>query len=369
MNVGFSCLNWSSNVFVFRNSPYLSSMISDETYIQRCIDLALNGLGKVRPNPMVGAVVVCNGRIIGEGYHEQYGGPHAEVNAIESVQDKKLLQESTVYVSLEPCAHHGKTPPCADLLIRSKVKKVVIGCKDSYAEVSGKGIEKLKSAGIEVVVGVLEEACRELNKRFFTFHERKRPYVILKWAQTADGFMDKQRLNDEQGINWITAPETKRLVHKWRSQEAGILVGKQTVLNDNPELTVREWIGQHPTRIVLDSQLALAPESRIFNEAATTLVLNTLLSEKTGMHERIALPELSISHILEVLYGQNIQSVIVEGGAKVLQAFIDANCWDEARVLTGTSRFLAGLKAPQLTGLPVSEESFGRDQIHYYRNR
>jgi diaminohydroxyphosphoribosylaminopyrimidine deaminase/5-amino-6-(5-phosphoribosylamino)uracil reductase len=241
-----------------------------EKYMRRCLELASLAGGKVAPNPMVGCVIVANDLIIGEGYHKNYGGPHAEVNTFERVDQKELLKDSTVYVSLEPCAHQGKTPPCADLLISSQVKRVVIGCRDSNPLVSGKGIERLKRAGIEVIEGVLEAECRLLNKRFFTFYERHRPYVVLKWAQTLDGYIDRVRGEEKQGINWVSTEATKALVHKWRSEEQSILVGRNTIINDNPSLTVRAYDGPNPIRIVIDSQLQISGDLNIYSDEAPT---------------------------------------------------------------------------------------------------
>lgn len=343
--------------------------MNDDFYIQRCIDLALKGKGNVAPNPMVGAVIVYNGEIIGEGFHAQYGQAHAEVNAVNSVEDKSLLEKSTIYVSLEPCSHYGKTPPCSDLLIHHRFKRVVIGCVDTFSEVAGKGIEKLKNAGIEVVVGILEQECRDLNKRFFTFHEKKRPYVILKWAQTPDGFMDKNRENKTVGINWITQPETKKIVHQWRAEETAIIVGKNTVLNDNPSLTVREVEGKNPIRIVLDNRLELTETSAVFSEEAPTLVFNTVLSKKDKFHEWIQVEMINPETILKELYLRNIQSVIVEGGKQVLESFIAANLWDEARILIGTENFGEGLKAPEIHSTHSIEQQLGKDKLIVLNNQ
>lgn len=326
------------------------------------------GLGNVAPNPLVGAVIVHNDKIIGEGFHQQYGGPHAEVNAVNSVDDTSLLSESTIYVSLEPCAHFGKTPPCADLIVKHQFKKVVIACRDSFSEVNGKGIERLRNAGIEVVEGILAREALELNRRFFTFHTKKRPYVILKWAQTSDGFMDRKRTESELGINWITMPETKQLVHKWRAEESAILVGKNTVLVDNPSLTVREWNGKNPTRIVLDAKLEISENHTIFDQGAKTIVLNKLKTEEKGNVKFIQLSDLMPETILNELYSEGIQSVIIEGGALTLQSFITSNLWDEARILTGKIKFGEGLDAPAISGKLIHEFSFGEDLIHIYRN-
>ena len=338
----------------------------DELYMTRCIELARHGMGSVAPNPMVGAVIVHNDRIIGEGFHQQFGQPHAEVNAVNSVSDKTLLKEATIYVSLEPCAHHGKTPPCSDLLVECGFKRVVIGCKDTFSKVSGKGIEKLKKAGIDVAVGILEQECRDLNKRFFTFHERQRPYVILKWAQSKDGYLDRLRPNDEKGVNWISSPETKVLVHKWRSEEQSILVGRKTVQNDNPSLTVREFSGTNPTRIIIDSQLQLPNDLNIFSEEAPTIIFNRVKNEVKDNIEYIRIAETDTQLILHELYKRNILSVFVEGGSRTLQYFIFGNVWDEARVIVGNTNFHEGTKAPTINKAPSESFPFSSDMIHYY---
>ena len=347
---------------------YIRSMQIDEFYMQRCIDLARRGEGSVAPNPMVGAVIVFDNKIISEGFHQIFGQAHAEVNAVNAVHDKALLKKSTIYVSLEPCSHVGKTPPCADLLVKYGFKRVVIGSLDSYSEVAGKGISKLKDAGIEVTVGVLEKECRELNKRFFTFHEKKRPYIILKWAQTKDGFIDKQRTDTQQLSNWISDSETQTLVHKWRSQEQSILVGRKTVENDNPVLTVRAISGNNPIRIVLDSHLRLPMSSLVFNDESKTVCINLVKSEKVGNIEWLKVPNMNVSNILAALYNSNIQSVFVEGGSATHQSFIDYNLWDEIRVIVGDAFFQEGLKAPNLSKTPDSSFSFSSDQIYIYKN-
>ena len=345
-------------------------MKGDEIFMRRCIELARLGQQHVAPNPMVGAVIVFKGKIIGEGYHHHFGAPHAEVNAIQAVENKSLLSKSTIYVSLEPCAHHGKTPPCADLIVSHKFKRVVIGSKDSFSKVSGRGIEKIKRAGIEVELGVLENECRELNKRFFTFHERQRPYVILKWAQSKDGFLDKIRTSSDPEINWITHPDTKALVHKWRSEEQSILVGRKTVQNDDPELTVREFSGNNPTRIIIDGQLQLSRNFNIFSKDAPTLVFNRVRSEKIDNIELIKIPETSTQHILEELHKRNIQSVFVEGGSRTIQYFIYDNVWDEARIIVGNKSFKEGTKAPAINKVPTHTYTFAEDTIyHYYRRK
>jgi diaminohydroxyphosphoribosylaminopyrimidine deaminase / 5-amino-6-(5-phosphoribosylamino)uracil reductase len=343
-------------------------MKTDEWYIQRCIDLALKGKGNVAPNPMVGAVIVLNDEIIGEGYHEQYGQAHAEVNAVNAVQNKALLKDATIYVSLEPCAHVGKTPPCADLIVQHQFKRVVVGCLDSYSEVSGKGIQRMREHGIQVDVGVMEQECRELNKRFFTFHERKRPYIILKWAQTVDGFMDPLRTNNEKGIYWITHPETKKVVHQWRAEEAAIMVGKNTAIVDNPSLTTREFKGKNPIRILLDSHLETPINANLFNDEAQTLIFNLDKSAIESSNEWIKVDKMDLAVIMSVLHKKNIQSVIVEGGKQILEQFIASNLWDEARVLIGENVFLEGLAAPLLNESLVRSIELGKDRLNCYKN-
>lgn len=341
-----------------------------EIFMQRCVDLAYLGQGNVSPNPMVGCVIVKNGLIIGEGYHSEYGGKHAEIKAIESVIDQKEIENSTVYISLEPCVHHGKTPPCVHELINRKIKTAVIGSRDSNPIVGGKGIESLKRVGIEVIENILEEECRKLNKRFFTFHEKRRPYVILKWAQTSDGYLDKNREIGEKGVNWISSPESKVLVHKWRSEEQSILVGRNTILNDNPSLTVREISGKNPTRIVIDSQLQLSKDVNIFSKDAPTLVFNRLKNDKIDGVEWIKISETSTKHILDELFKRNIQSVLVEGGSRTLQYFIIDNVWDEARVIVGDVKFGDGIKAPVMNKVPSRAHQFSdHDTIYYYHRR
>lgn len=337
-----------------------------EIFMRRCLELASLGSGFVAPNPLVGCVIVWNNLVIGEGFHKQFGGPHAEVNAFDLVEQKELLNESTVYVSLEPCSHQGKTPPCVDLLIANNVKRVVIGCRDSNPIVSGKGIERLKRAGIEVIEGVLEEECRQLNKRFFTFHERRRPYVVLKWAQTLDGFIDRVRNEDNKGINWVSSELTKTLVHKWRSEEQSILVGRNTIINDNPSLTVREYDGQNPIRIVIDSQLQISQDLNIYSDEAPTLIFNRVKNENKENVEWIKIPETSTTHILEELYKRGISSVFVEGGSRTLQYFIIDNVWDEARVIVGNTKFGDGVKAPIINKIPSDSFKFGEDRVYIY---
>ena len=327
-------------------------MTSDRTYMQRCLELAALGLGEVAPNPMVGCVVVHNGKIIGEGYHQKYGEAHAEVNAIRSVKNKELLGASTLYVTLEPCAHFGKTPPCSDLIIESRIPRVVVGTVDPFAKVAGKGIEKMHKAGIKVEVGLLENECRELNRRFFTFHEKKRPYIILKWAQTADGFIDRERNGNSKGPTWITNDLARRLVHKQRTEEAAILIGTNTAEKDNPSLTVREWKGNQPLRMALDRTGRLSDKLHLFDEAAPTLIFtaNEKPSKQSVSFVKINFEENPLPQILDYLYRNDIQSVIVEGGTRLLASVISSGLWDEAHVYQGNQFFGNGIKAPSISG-------------------
>lgn len=339
-------------------------MTKDHTYMRRALELASNGLGNVSPNPMVGCVIVCDDKIIGEGWHMKYGEAHAEVNAINSVKDKSLLQRSTVYVTLEPCSHHGKTPPCADLLIKSKVKKVVIANVDSNPLVGGKGIEKLKAAGIEVETGLLDEEGRELNKRFFTFIEKKRPYVILKWAQTADGYIARKDYDSK----WISGEESRKLVHKWRSEEDSIMVATHTAKYDNPRLDVRDWSGESPVRIVIDKKLELPASLNLFDGSVKTLCYNMVKNDKLDNVEYVKVDEQDmLDNILSDLYNRNIQSLIVEGGAALHKNFIDEYIWDEARVFVSPNTFGGGIDAARIS-LPYKEELIGEDKLLVYRN-
>lgn len=341
-----------------------------EKYIKRCIELAKNGLGATYPNPLVGSVIVHRDSIIGEGWHQKAGGPHAEVNAVNSVKDKSLLKKSTIYVSLEPCSHFGKTPPCSDLIIAKGIKKVVIGTVDPFAEVAGRGIKKLMEAGCEVQVGVLEQECQDLNKRFFTFHQKKRPYIILKWAQTADGFI-APKIQEKREPVWITNQYSKQLVHKWRSEEQAILVGTNTAIADNPKLNTRLWKGENPVRVVIDKDLKIPQESALFDGTIKTIVLTE--NEKKSDNNNLAFEKLDFqqdlpNQICEVLYRHNLQSVIIEGGLKTLQTFIDNNLWDEARVFTGISEFHKGVKAPEFSGKMFSKTTLERDTLKFYKN-
>ncbi len=333
-------------------------MNTHEFYINRCLQIAKNGLGSTQPNPMVGSVIVHNNQIIGEGFTSKYGSHHAEVNAIASVKDKTLLNQSTIYVTLEPCAHYGKTPPCSDLIIQHKIPNVVIGCIDDYKEVAGKGIKKLKEAGIHVTVGVLANACKLHHKRFFTFHNRKRPYIILKWAQTANGFIAPETKTENKPV-WITNKTSRQLVHKWRAEEQAILVGTNTVLQDNPSLTTRDWTGSNPTRIVIDKTNKLSKNHSVFNNDANTIIINESVVD---FSKNLA------SQICTMLYKNNITSVIIEGGLKTLQTFIDEQLWDEARVFIGNTTFNNGTKAPKITGSLLQQEYIKNDQLKIYTN-
>ncbi len=330
-----------------------------EKYIKRCIEIAKNGLGTTRPNPMVGSVIVHNDIIIGEGYTSKYGGDHAEVNAIHSVQDKSLLKHATLYVTLEPCSHYGKTPPCSDLIIAHKIPKVVIGCVDDNTKVAGKGIERLRDAGCEVIVGVLENVCKEHHKRFFTFHNKKRPYVILKWAETKDGFIAPASKYSLKPV-WITNLYSRQLVHKWRAEEQAILVGINTVFEDNPSLTVRDWTGENPIRIVIDKKNQLITKYNVLNDEAKTIIINNDLKKNSQCN--------TTEQILSLLFEHEITSVIIEGGCKTLQLFIDAKLWDEARVFVGDIFFKQGVKAPIFSGKLISERFIKEDILKIYLN-
>jgi len=316
--------------------------------MQRCIELARNGLDNVAPNPVVGCVIVSNGKIIGEGYHRKYGEAHAEVNAINSVKDKENLKTATLYVNLEPCCYHGKTPPCTDLIIRHKIPKAVIGCTDPAPKVSGKGIEQLKGAGCKVTYGTLERECKELNRRFFTFNEKKRPYIMLKWAQTMDGFIT----NGKGEPAWISNELSHTLVHKWRSEEQAIMVGTNTAHLDNPQLNVREWSGKNPLRVVLDKTLRLSKDLHLFDRSIPTVVFTSCekKSQKNLEYVNIDFKNPIIPQILEELYRREIQSIIIEGGAELLNSFIKNDIWDEMRVFIGNKIFGNGIKAPELPG-------------------
>ena len=343
-------------------------MVTNEQYMNRCIQLAKQGAANVAPNPMVGAILTYDNKIIGEGYHQKYGKAHAEVNCINSVNDenKSFIEKSTMYVSLEPCSHHGKTPPCVDLIIKNKIKKVVIGCIDLYEEVAGKGIQKLQDAGVEVITGILEKECVDLNKRFFTFHQKFRPYIILKWAQSVNGKIagpGNKRI-------FISNDYSTRFTHKWRSEEGAILVGTHTAMQDDPLLTTRLWPGRNPIRIVIDKELKLPSILNVFNNEAQTIIYNTIkyLTLENLVYIKLE-NENFMEQLLHSLFEMNIQSVLVEGGAKTLQSFIDNSLWDEARVIINEDLFIEnGVAAPELENciLEKKERYFG-DVINYYK--
>ena len=343
-------------------------------YMQRCIELGKNGLGTTHPNPMVGCVIIRDEKIIGEGFTSAYGGAHAEVNAINSIEDKSVLSEATLYVSLEPCSHFGKTPPCADLIIEHKIPRVVIGCKDPHEKVAGRGIRKLRASGCEVEVGILENECREHHKRFLTFHEEKRPYIILKWAESADGFIapEKKKRTKNATPYWITNSKSRQLVHQWRSEEQAILVGTNTVLDDNPKLTVRYWEGTSPIRIVLDRDLKIANDSYVLDGSTPTLILtygkNLPQAIENLEYQQLDFEKNIAKEVCDILFEKNITSLIVEGGAQTLQTFIDADFWDEARIFKGTINFGKGLKAPGLSGKKIRKQKILNDTLTTYYN-
>lgn len=343
----------------------------DIKYMQRCLELAKIGIGNVAPNPMVGSVIVCNNRIIGEGYHMQYGGNHAEVNAINSVLHKDLLKKSTLYVNLEPCSHHGNTPPCSDRIIEEKIPNVVIGTTDTNSLVAGKGIERMRKAGIQVRENILSRECFKLNKRFFTFHEKKRPYIILKWAESADGFMDIERNeNTSKEPFWISNSISRMITHRWRSQEQAIMVGYNTVLNDNPSLTTRDWPGSSPIRIVIDPELKLSHSAKVFHNDAKTFVFSkhqTNDKENTRYFMVSEKKEFLIS-VIQKLHELKIQSIIIEGGKATLERFMQGNLWDEARVFRSNQKMNSGLRAPNLNIRPENCLSIKDDCLCYYYN-
>lgn len=353
------------------HSLYFAGRMNHEYYMQRCLVLAKRGMGKVSPNPMVGAVIVKDDKIIGEGYHQNFGGPHAEVHAIDVVSNKRDLREATIYVSLEPCAHHGKTPPCANLIVEHGIPKVVVAQRDPNPKVAGGGIAILKEAGIEVVEGVLENEARHLNRRFLTFQEKKRPYIILKWAQSADGIMDLPRgENSATGVNWISHPNTKKLVHQWRADEDAIAVGANTIRNDNPSLTVREVFGKNPFRIVISRDGVLPLGSTVLGDEEPTIVFNTKKNKSDGACEWIKLEaEHFLQQIMSKLFDLDIASVFIEGGKHTLESFIQANLWDEARIIQSQKELGNGLAAPILPPGKTESSHFGNDTILTQFNR
>lgn len=345
-------------------------MNKDEIHIKRCFELALLGLGKVQPNPMVGAVIVYDGEVIAEGYHEKFGEAHAEVNAINNlIRDysnaSEILQNSTLYVNLEPCAHQGKTPPCADLIIKHSIPRVVISNIDPFGSVNGKGIERLKKAGISVTIDVLKDEGYELNKRFFTYHTLQRPYVILKWAESQDRYItiaENTRTN-------ISGAKAKVLNHKWRSEEQSILVGTKTVLVDNPVLTVRDWSGVNPVRVIIDKDLKLAKELNIFNADSKTIIFN---NHKTELDDNIQYVQIDFyglvpQFILYQLYLMEIQSLIIEGGAYTINEFMQYGLWDESRIFRSKQELGKGINAPIIEGRLYSKEDLGDDELYIYK--
>jgi diaminohydroxyphosphoribosylaminopyrimidine deaminase/5-amino-6-(5-phosphoribosylamino)uracil reductase len=343
--------------------------------MKRCIELAKNGLGTTYPNPLVGSVIVHDGKIIGEGWHKKAGEPHAEVNAVNSVKDKSLLKEATIYVSLEPCSHFGKTPPCCDLIIANEIPNVVIGTVDPFSKVAGNGIKKLIESGKNVTIGILEDECNELNKRFFTFHQKERPYIILKWAETADGFiapeMPKPVQHDKLKPVWITNQYSRQLVHKWRTEEQAILVGTNTVLDDNPKLDARDFLGNNPVRIVVDKSGKISEKYHVKDNSQKTIFITESEKFETTencIYENVIFDKSLAQTIIPILYRHDIQSVIIEGGAKTLQSFIDVNLWDEARVFSGQIKFQNGTTAPKLTGFPTTRFDIMDDQLKIFRN-
>ncbi|MBI2260029.1 MAG: bifunctional diaminohydroxyphosphoribosylaminopyrimidine deaminase/5-amino-6-(5-phosphoribosylamino)uracil reductase RibD [Flavobacteriia bacterium] len=339
-------------------------MSNHERFMQRCLDLASLGIRSVFPNPLVGAVVVHEDKIIGEGYHQKYGREHAEVLALNSVENKDLLKNSTLYVSLEPCSHFGKTPPCAHLIIDSKIPKVVVATIDPNPLVGGRGINYLRENNVEVITDILPSEARTLNKRFFTLHQKKRPYIVLKWAQSKDGFIDIVRNNKEKGVFWISSPETQSIVHLWRSQEHAVLIGRKTFDIDNPLLTVRMVEGTNPIRIIIDQNI-LSDYSKI---SINTLIINSLKEEKSEFLDFIKVEPFNLENILNKLAELQITSVLVEGGSATLNEFIKYNLWDEIRVIVGNKYLNNGLKSPKLSLLPNKTYTFSEDTILEFIN-
>jgi diaminohydroxyphosphoribosylaminopyrimidine deaminase / 5-amino-6-(5-phosphoribosylamino)uracil reductase len=337
---------------------------NDKLYMNRAMELALSGRGVVSPNPMVGCVVVHDHKIIGEGYHQRFGEPHAEVNAINAVVNKDILRESTLYVNLEPCSHFGKTPPCADFIIKHQLKRVVVANMDINPLVAGKGLQKIRNAGIEVEVGLMEKEGKNLNKRFFTFMQKMRPFIILKWAETADGFI----ANEGQKQVWISNSLSKKLVHKWRSEEDAVMVGTNTAKIDNPQLSVREWAGRNPVRVVIDRHLRLSQRLALFDHTQPTICYNLVKDEVTPNLEMIKLREGNlIKQVIENLYAKKIQSIMVEGGAVLMNSLLEHDLWDEIRVFRATKCFGQGIKAPQIRGVLFDREKIQEDELWVYR--
>ncbi len=339
--------------------------------MNRCLELAARGAGYVAPNPMVGALVVNDNKIIGEGYHEKYGGPHAEVNAINAVSDPSLLPDSSLFVNLEPCSHHGKTPPCVDIILARGIKKIFIGAADSNKLVAGKGVSTLRENGCQVSLGILEQECRKLNRFYYTYHELKRPYVILKWAQTVDGYVDRLRTSkDEQEITWITDQVSRTLVHKWRSEVQAIMAGTGTLVSDNPRLTVRDWPGRNPLRIVPDRKSSLPSSLHVFNGETETIVFTSKAGRAKKNLEFIQLSSetAELQEILAHLYERGIQSLFVEGGPGLQKEFISKGLWDEARIFTSMVSFGSGVRAPQLSHRHVDTIILSNSKLDVFFN-
>ncbi len=345
---------------------------ADEKFMLRCLQIAECGISGAHPNPMVGAIIVHDGKIIGEGYHQKCGEAHAEVNAINSVNDKELLKKSTIYVSLEPCSHFGRTPPCADLIIKHKIPRVVIACTDTFSEVAGRGIKRLRDSGCSVTVGILEDEARSLNHRFFTYHEKNRPYIILKWAQTIDGFIDIRRTAETpRQPHWITDCWGRRIVHKWRTEEQAILVGTKTAQKDNPKLNVRNWSGKTPLRLVIDQNLMLSSDLSLFDGSIPTVVF-TEKEHKNKPNLEFCLLDFERNipkQILAFLYARKILSIIIEGGTTLFNSFIEQNLWDEARVFVGHKFFNDGTKAPKLNSQPTATQNIGNSKLFWFHRQ
>lgn len=339
---------------------------TDELYMARCIQIATNGLGNTYPNPFVGSVIVHQNQIIGEGFTSAYGGSHAEVNAINSVKNQNLLEDSTLFVSLEPCAHFGKTPPCCDLIIQKKIPRVVVGTLDPFAKVNGEGIKRMQANGIDVKVGILEKDCLELNRRFFTFHQKKRPYIILKWAETADAYFAPKSAEQK----WITNVYSKQLVHWWRTQEQAILVGKNTALIDNPQLNARLINKHSPIRLLIDQHLQIPNDFHLYDQSVKSIIFNSIKDEIDDeiYFKQIDFNQNILPQVLKILYQENIQSVIVEGGVKTLNAFIEQNIWDEARILSSNEFWNDGIKSPELKGSLLIQKTILNDKLRIIRN-
>ncbi len=336
--------------------------------MKRCIELASKGTGYTYPNPLVGSVIVYNNKIIGEGYHAKYGGSHAEVNAINCVGNKELLKESTLYVNLEPCNHYGKTPPCTEAIINNNIKRIVIGSKDPNSLVDGSGIDKLKSSGFDVIVGVMEEECTNLNKRFFKYHKHKRPYIILKWAESKDGFISPLKSNQSsRKVNWISGEDSKKLTHKWRSEEHSILVGVQTIIDDDPILTTRLVDGENPIRFVLDPNSRIPINSKVLSETSKTIILSKKENKLIPNYTKSIRFD-NIQLIIDSLYQMKIQSILIEGGTKTINYFLNNNIWDSIRIFRSKNKIINGIESPKINLSKFHISDIG-DDILYEINR